>query len=77
MALTYETLIGLDVMEAEIQNAYLQAPSLEKHYIICGNEFGLENVGKVSLIKGAIYGGKVAGNDFWHHLRSCMDMLGF
>ena len=25
-----------------------------------------------------MYGGKVAGRDFWHHLRSCMkDVLGF
>ena len=64
-------------MAADIHNAYLQASLSEKQYIICGNEFGLENVGKVSLIKGAIYGGKVVGKDFWHQLRSCMDMLGF
>ena len=64
-------------MAADIQNAYLQAPSSEKYYIICGPEFGLENVGKVALIKRALYGRKVAGRDFWHHLRSCMDFLGF
>ena len=44
VALTYAALVGLDVMTADIQNAYLQAPSLEKYFIVCGPEFGLENV---------------------------------
>ena len=77
IALTYAALMGLDVWAADIQNAYLQAPSSEQHYIVCGAEFGLENVGRVALIKRALYGGKVAGRDFWHHLRSCMEHLGF
>jgi hypothetical protein len=38
----------LDVFAADVQNAYLQAPSFEKHYIICGKEFGLENEGRVA-----------------------------
>ena len=46
IALTYAALNNLDVCACDIQNAYLQAPSSEKHYIICGPEFGLENVGK-------------------------------
>ncbi len=51
VALTYAALMGLDVMAANIQNAYLQAPSSEKHFILCGPEFGMENIGKVALIK--------------------------
>ena len=62
---------------AEIQNAYLQAPTSEKHYIICELEFGIENEGKQAVIVRALYGGKSSGSDFWHHLRSCMDHLGF
>ena len=77
VSLTYAALMNINVMAADIQNAYLQAPSSEKDYIICGPEFGLENVGKVALIKRALYGGKLAGRDFWHHLRSCMDFLVF
>ena len=77
VGLTYAVLMDLGVMAAEIQNAYLQAPSSEKYFIVCGAEYGLENVGKVSLITCALYGGKVAGRDFWHHLRDCMDHLGF
>ena len=44
---------------------------------MCGPEFGIKNKGKVALIKRALYGGKVAGCDFWHHLRDCMRRLGF
>ena len=77
IALTYAALHGVEVLAADIRNAYLQAPTSEKHYIICGEEFGLKNVGKRALIVRALYGGKAAGRDFWHHLRSCMSHLGF
>ena len=69
--------MDLEVVAADIQNAYLQAPSSEKDFIICGAEFGLEHVCKVAFITRALYGGKVAGRDFWHHLRDCMNFLGF
>jgi hypothetical protein len=77
IALVYAKLMGLEICGGDIRNAYLQAPSLEKHYVICGPEFGLENVGRCALIRRALYGGKVAGADFWHHLWSCMNHLGF
>ena len=69
--------MDLEITAADIQNAYLQAPSYEKYFIVCGAEFGLENVGKVSFITRALYGGKVAGRYFWHHLQDCMDHIGF
>ena len=77
IALTYAALHDIDVKVADIKNAYLQAPSSEKHFIICGTEFGLENVCKVALIRRALYGGKATGRDFWHHLRGCMEHLQF
>ena len=77
IALTYAALNGIDVVAADIKNAYLQAPSSEQHYIVCGAEFGLENIGKIALIRRALYGGKVSGADFWRHLRTCMSHLGF
>ena len=77
IAFTYAALNGLDICAADIRNAYLQAPSSQKDYIICGPEFGLENVGKVALIHRALYGGKAAGRDFRNHLRACMRHLGF
>eukprot|EP00957_Ditylum_brightwellii_P104549 7965963-Ditylum_brightwellii.AAC.1 len=77
IAFTYAALNDLSVCAADIQNAYLQAPSSQNDYIICGPEFGLENVGKVALIYQALYGGKAAGRDFRNHLRSCMLHLNF
>ena len=77
IALTYAALNNLDVCACDIQNAYLQSPSSEKHYIICGPEFGLENVGKRAKIIRALYGGKSAGADYWRHVRSAMEEMGF
>ena len=77
IALTYASLNGLDVWGADIQNAYLQAPTSEKHYIICGEEFGLENVGKFAIIRRALYGGKAAGSDYWQHVRKAMLAMNF
>ena len=34
ISFTYATLNGLPVCAADIQNAYLQAPASEKHYVI-------------------------------------------
>jgi hypothetical protein len=60
--------MGLVIYGSDVWNAYLQVPSSEKHYIICGQEFGLENVPCCALIQQALYDSKVAGADFWHHL---------
>lgn len=76
IAFTYAALNDLNVCAADVQNAYIQAPLLEKHYIICGPEFGV-NEGRTALIITAVYGGCCAGRDYWLHLRSCMEFLGF
>ena len=65
------------MLAADIRNDYLQAPTSDKYDIICGEEFGIEIFGKRALIVRALYGGKAAGRDFWRHLRSCMEFLGF
>ena len=75
IALTYAALNDLNVFAANIWNAYLQAPSSQKNYIICGPEFGDENIGRAALIHHALYGGKAAGRDFRNHLCSCMEFL--
>ena len=75
ISLTYAALQQVPVCGGDIKNAYLQAPSLEKHFIICGPKFGIENVGRAALICQALYWGKVAGQYFWHHLRECMVFL--
>ena len=77
IAFTYAALNDLSVFAADIRNAYIQAPSSQRDFIICGEEFGLENVGKVALLHRALYGGKTAGRDFRNHLRTCMRHLDY
>jgi len=77
IAFKYAALNELDMCAADIETAHFQAPSSRKDYIICGSEFGLENVDKVASIHRAVYGGKSAGRDFRNHLRSCMRHLDF
>ena len=64
IAFIYVDLMGLPVMMADICNDYLQAPSNEKRYIVCGSEFGIVNAGKRDLIRHALYGGRIAGRNF-------------
>ena len=64
MSLPRSALNDLPVCACDIQNAYLQAPSSETRYVVCGPEFGLENVGKHAIIIRALYGGKSTGADY-------------
>ena len=77
IAFTYTALNKLGVCAMDICNAYLQAPSSCKNFIICGLKFGIENVGRVALVHWALYGGKLAGKDFRSHLCCCMQHLNF
>ena len=77
IALTYAALNDLNVAAGDIKSAYLQAPTSEKHYIICGKEFPLELQGRVAIIRRALYGGKSAGSDYWKHMCTCMEYLKF
>eukprot|EP00957_Ditylum_brightwellii_P015948 1201034-Ditylum_brightwellii.AAC.2 len=77
IAYTYAALNGLEVAAADSKSVYLQAPTSEKHNIICGEEFPYEMQGKIALTKCALYGGKSAGSDYWKHMHTCMEHLGF
>ena len=77
IAFTYAALNNLNVWAADIQNAYLTAPTSEGFYITCGAEFGSEAIGKKAIVKRALYGTKSAGRDFRNHLRDCMDHMGY
>ena len=75
--LTHVAMNGVPVVADYVQNAYLQVPTSEKHFIICESEFGIENIGKKAIITRALYCGKAAGRECWNHLISCMKFLGF
>jgi Reverse transcriptase (RNA-dependent DNA polymerase) len=78
IAFLLAALNNLDVLAADIGNAYLNARTREKVYIICGKEFGDDNVGKKAIIVRALYGLKSSGAAW----RSCLaevlrDQLGY
>ena len=52
--------MGLDIIESDIHNAYITAPTTDKLYTICGMEFGSENIGKKAIDKQDFYRTKSA-----------------
>ena len=77
IALTYAALMELDIMVADIGNAYLQAPTSGKYYTKLGPEFGPEYKDCLAFVVRAAYGLKEAGADFWNHLQYFMRHLGY
>ena len=61
IAFLYAALNELDVMSADIGNAYLNAPCREKVWTKAGPEFG-EDEGTIYIVKRALYGLKSAGS---------------
>jgi len=55
----------LDILAADVGNAYLQAPVREKVHTTAGHEFGPINVGKTVIVIRAMYGLKTSGAA-WH-----------
>ena len=53
----------LDVMGADVQNTFLSADNLEKHWIRAGPKFGVEQ-GKVFIVVRSFHGLKSASADF-------------
>ena len=49
--LNYAALMGLDIMATGIHNSYINVLTTNKFYIICGIEFGSENIVKKSIVK--------------------------
>ena len=72
---TYASLNGLDILAADILNAYLTAPTSDNYYIECGPEFLSELIGRKAIVKRALYGTRTACKDFRMHLRDCMEHL--
>jgi len=74
IALTMAALHDLDVKAADVQNAYLTAPTSEKVWTICGQEFG-PDAGKRAIIVRALYGLKGSGASYRNHIAICMRHL--
>lgn len=76
IVLTLAALNGLQVLGADIQNAFLTAPNLEKCYLKAGPEFG-DDKGRTYLVIRALYGLKSASAAFRAHMAKKLDDLGF
>jgi len=67
---------NLSLKAADVQNAFLTAPNLEKVYIRAGAEFGPEE-GKIFIVRKALYGLKSASAAFRAYLAEKLEEIGF
>ena len=67
LAFLAAALNDIDILAADIQNAYLLAPTKEKLYCIVGQEFG-SDAGRPAKIVRALYGLRSSGKMFREHL---------
>ena len=74
--LTIAALNGLEVSGCDVQNAFLSADNLEKHWLRAGPEFGAEK-GKAFIVKRALYGLKSASAAFRSFMAKRLDEIGF
>jgi hypothetical protein len=74
--LTIAALNDLEVLGADVQNAFLTAPNKEKRWLQVGSKFGAEQ-GKNLLIVRALYGLKSASASFRAHMAKKLDGMGF
>lgn len=65
IAFLIAALNDIEILAADIGNAYLQAPAREKVHTTAGPEFGPDNIGKTVIIVRVMYGLKSSGAA-WH-----------
>jgi Reverse transcriptase (RNA-dependent DNA polymerase) len=76
IAFMIAALNDLDIIAADVQGAYLNAPCCEKVYTVCGQEFG-EYGGRIGVITLALYGLKSSGFAWRSHLAETLRELDF
>jgi hypothetical protein len=74
--LTIAALNDLDVLGADVQNAFLTAPNKEKCWMVAGPKFGPEE-GKSFLVVKALYGLKSASFSFRSYMAEKLVSMGF
>jgi len=67
----------LDILAADVQNAYLNAPTKEKVWFKAGLEFGPDRVGTPVRIVRALYGLKSSGARWRDHMANTLRQGGF
>jgi hypothetical protein len=59
---------NLDILVTDVQNADLNAPTIEKVYTTAGEEFGADKKGRQVIIVRALYGLKSSGARWCNHM---------
>ena len=77
IAFLLAALNDLDILAADVQNAYLNAETKEKVYTVAGMEFGANKVGRPVLIVRALYGLKSSGARWRDHMATTLRKAGF
>jgi hypothetical protein len=77
IAFLIQALNELDILAADVGNAYLQAPAREKVHTTAGPEFGPNNVRRTVIIVRAMYGLKSSGAAWHAHLSETLRSMNF
>lgn len=77
LAFLIAALNDLDILSADVQNAYLNAPTKEKVWTRAGIEFGPDDAGRPVLIVQALYGLKSSGARWRDHMAATLREAGF
>ena len=76
IAFLMAALNNLDILMADIGNAYLNAPCMERVYFRGGKELGKYN-GRYIIIKQALYGLKSSAAEWGNHMASTLETMNF
>jgi hypothetical protein len=68
---------GLRCIAGDFGNAYLNAHTNEKVYVVCGPEFGPELEGRLAIVRKGLYGLKTSGNRWHAHFASTLYKMDF
>jgi hypothetical protein len=77
IAVLIAALSDLDILAANVQNTYMNAPTKEQLYMIAGPEFGPYKVGRPVLIVRALYRLRSSGARFHDHMATTLREGGF
>lgn len=68
---------NLQCLAGDIGNAYLNAETKEKVYVVIGLEFGPELEGRIAIVRKGLYGLKTSGNAWHSHFANTLHSMGF
>ncbi len=67
----------LELWGADVGNAYLEAETKEKLFIVAGEEFGAELHGHILIVHKALYGSRSGGRCWWERWADVLKAEGF